>query len=122
MIPTFLPKGRVGKNYPTQTFSPSSGSLVLFDGTIPSGFTLTIIDNTNWTFSGIPTHAGTYTFTIQGSGESQQYTLIVQPRKRKRRGAAPFITFDCKGDCSIINFRGAIYRQLNGNIYTSLQN
>jgi uncharacterized protein YhjY with autotransporter beta-barrel domain len=80
-----MPAGTVGATYATQTMTATGGDGVgpytyaVTAGTLPNGLSLT----TGGVLSGIPTVAGTYTFTVTGTDStggdfgSKQYTVVV---------------------------------------------
>ena len=83
--PATMPAGTVGATYATQTMTATGGDGVgpytyaVTAGTLPNGLSLT----TGGVLSGIPTVAGTYTFTVTGTDStggdfgSKQYTVVV---------------------------------------------
>jgi hypothetical protein len=87
--PSSLPTGAVGSTYlHTLTASGGSGGPYMFSATVASGQTgpppgLSLLNTGS--FSGAPTAAGTFTFTVQATDSSQKntatatYTLIINP-------------------------------------------
>jgi hypothetical protein len=82
--PSKLGDGGVGQTY-AGGLSLLNGTgpftFVVTSGSLPPGLTMT---PSTGTFSGAPTTAGTYTFTVQvtdadGQTASQQFTIVVQP-------------------------------------------
>lgn len=80
---TTLPNGTVNAGY-SQTLAVTNGTspytFSVSSGTLPDGLSLT--DTVNGIISGVPTTAGTYTFTIQvkdtnGLTTTQAYTLVI---------------------------------------------
>ncbi len=84
IVAASLPKGKIGEVYALQTISASGGvgarTFSLASGALPPGMAFT----SSGIFSGSPTVAGTYTFTIRvtdsvGTNAQQSFSVAIDP-------------------------------------------